>query len=702
MVKLSIYISYFFLIFNSFEIYYDLDSCPYSFSCKGDFSSDVCLVKTKTNSPEIFDIALDSNFNNSYTCDVHNAFISDSEKTIFNQKKSNKFLRPSYINGSCDSDSQCLVGICKNNKCITYSKCYSHEQCPLNTFCYLGKCIPLLEDGSTCDDSFQCKFNSFCNIKVKKCQKLFSIKDNSNISGIIDNNIINFEEICQTGGYAKYNKYLYCRSLYNINYECDENDKCLYFYISSKGYRNEIKSSTNCLCGFNKSRKKNCILANGEQDYINYLNIRKDFLFNESYIKKCHTLERNSREICNELINTDKSVYFRNFVQNYNNLKIKALEFHRIKDSEPCVKEVIFGYDTNSIIPLKQQCPRYSCNDSLPTCLFGANPFNDLGNNINIELNSKICSINEHCSLSSDSSNNQITSNDILKIMSEPKITGTCSIYTYWPGVRYPGEACNIDSDCISDFQCIDGVCSGFKENQNCTDTYQCEKGCFCSKETLKCTKQRKEGEKCQESWDCHNYLGCYRNRCIKLGILKPGVINTVATSPFPGNDRRELLCTTGEMDLNKNYCVENKYDDEWITKNNKIKDENGFIKCDYDEICYYDNGKNKYGKKCGCGYNNEGQGYCPLPSNINKDVWNERIKNIAIYAKNDCHSLSRYECYLQNSINDYKNKKKFDKNTIEAHLFYKAVPCAEKMFSQNRNIHINYFILGIFSLIFI
>ena len=87
MVKLFLYISYFFLIFNSFEIYYDLDSCPYSFSCKGDFSSDVCLVKTKTNSPEIFDIALDSNFNNSYTCDVHNAFISDSEKTIFNQKK---------------------------------------------------------------------------------------------------------------------------------------------------------------------------------------------------------------------------------------------------------------------------------------------------------------------------------------------------------------------------------------------------------------------------------------------------------------------------------------------------------------------------------------------------------------------------------------------------------------------------------------
>ena len=51
-------------------------------------------------------------------------------------------------------------------------------------------------------------------------------------------------------------------------------------------------------------------MGNGEQDYIEFLKIRKDFLFNENYIKKCHTLERDSKEICNELINTDKSVYF--------------------------------------------------------------------------------------------------------------------------------------------------------------------------------------------------------------------------------------------------------------------------------------------------------------------------------------------------------------------------------------------------------
>lgn len=50
-----------------------------------------------------------------------------------------------------------------------------------------------------------------------------------------------------------------------------------------------------------------------------------------------------------------------------------------------------------------------------------------------------------------------------------------------------------------------------------------------------------------------------------------------------------------------------------------KKKDVNGFIKCDYNEDCFYDNGKETIKKKCGCGYNSEGQGYCPLPNDQRK-----------------------------------------------------------------------------------
>lgn len=112
-------------------------------------------------------------------------------------------------------------------------------------------------------------------------------------------------------------------------------------------------------------------------------------------------------------------------------------------------------------------------------------------------------------------------------------------------------EDCNIDTDCILNNECKNGKCSGFNEGENCTKTYECSVGLFCDKDSKKCLKQKKEGETCKEGWDCQNYLGCYRGRCIKLGILKPGVINNEKTSPFP-NGRRELLCTTGiqKMDI--------------------------------------------------------------------------------------------------------------------------------------------------------
>ena len=100
-------------------------------------------------------------------------------------------------------------------------------------------------------------------------------------------------------------------------------------------------------------------------------------------------LERDTKEICNELINTEKSLYFRNFVKNYNKLKIKALEYHRIKDSEPCIKNVIFQYDANPVIPLKQKCPKYYCNSFIPACLLGYNHFTET-DDITFFLNSEI------------------------------------------------------------------------------------------------------------------------------------------------------------------------------------------------------------------------------------------------------------------------------------------------------------------------
>ena len=662
------------------EIKSEYEKCKYSFYCEKENMENICIKKLKTESDNIFDIIVNTCPNHS--CNAYNALIGDTQKIIKCKEYNPVLKRPSYPNGICFINSNCLSGICKNFSCINYNICSSHENCPIGTFCDKGECKNYLEDNEACTESYQCKFNSFCDKKEKICRKLFSFEDGKDITEIIDPNGENIGEICKSGGYIKITtsklgvKY-YCETLFNENLSCK--NKCIYKRDSNK---ENITMEDKCLCGFNKYRKKNCMLGNGEKEFKEYLAIRKDFLFNEDYIKKCHTLERDSNEICNELINTNNTVDFRKYAQNYKNLKINALEFHRIKDSDDCIKEVIFGYEKNPIIPIKQSCPKYICDNNINQCLYGLNEFNEDGKNITIRLNDKICTINEFCSIN----NGILATNDLMNIMEKKNIEGKCSIYFYWPGLRYPGEKCNINSDCAENNKCNNGICSGIDNGKHCNKTSQCKVGYYCNKELKVCSPQKDEGQKCVEGWDCKNYLGCYKGRCIKFGILKPGVLNTEQNSPFPGDERRYYLCNTGELDgddgTTGNYCVKSKYSEDWIKEKTKEIDKNGFIKCDYKESCFYDNGRRTIEKFCGCGYNSEGQGYCPLPSSLRIDDWNNRIKFLADFANNKCHTLSRFNCYIQNSMNDFVKKKMFDRKTINAHLFYKAVPCAEKMFS--------------------
>ena len=315
MVKFFLYYLFLLIIIKLVEAVDDeYEKCNFAFYCG--YSQNYCLSKIRTNSPDVFEIILDSDYNNSLTCDVNKAFVTETEINLISKSKSKNYLRPSYINGSCDNSAQCLIGICQNNKCVVYSKCISHEQCPLNTFCSEGICIPLLEDNSTCNNSYQCKFNSFCE-RENKCTKLFSLEDNTDITFLKNsrNYYNNIDEVCKSGGYLSSYSTVRCQTLYNEDYECD--DICEYRYNTGGKKDRHVEIKENCLCGYNRHRKKNCKLGNGEKEYIDFLNIRKEFLFNEDYIKKCHTLERDYKEICNELLNTDKSVNFRNFVKNY-------------------------------------------------------------------------------------------------------------------------------------------------------------------------------------------------------------------------------------------------------------------------------------------------------------------------------------------------------------------------------------------------
>ncbi len=400
-----------------------------------------------------------------------------------------------------------------------------------------------------------------------------------------------------------------------------------------------------------------------------------------------------------ELVNTNLTVSFRKYVKNFNNAKILALQHHRLHEAESCIKEAVFKFETSPIFSLNQSCPIVSCNEKSQNCLYGKNPLNEDGTNITIALNPEVCSQNEFCSLSGTDS--LINTTDI---MFNEVLEGQCMIYQGTQGLkRYPGEDCGINSDCkIEGSVCKNGKCTGISEGGKCNKTEQCLVGFYCNKEKA-CQQQKSEGETCVEGWDCKNYLGCYKSRCIKFGTIRGGIINNKEHAPFPGEEKRHYLCSTGELyhANNGDFCVETDYDNQWIQKRKKIIDENGFIKCDYGETCFYNNGINTTEKKCGCGYNDQGQGYCPLPSGRRLDQWEKRIKFIGETADNKCHSLSRFGCYLKNGYNDYVNSRTHDKNTIEAHLFYNAVPCAEKMFVSSNYLKINFIVLLALVIIF-
>ena len=681
--------------------------CTYSISCDNqeDESNNICATKKRTESNTIFEIKVKKC--PSMTCNIYNTLLGDTEKntTCENPQDNGLIQNPSYPGGICKSDLNCLSGICISGKCVDssiYENCHSHENCPLNTACINGICRNYLRPNEQCEDSFQCEFDSFCNKETKKCQKLFSFEDGADITNLTSENE-RIENLCKSGGYiteknSEGKLIKKCETLTNLNNSC--NDICSY----NKKSNNEIFiSEEKCMCGYNKYRSKFCVLGNGEKLYKEHLENKKKFIRNKTYTQYCHTLERDFDEICLELLNTDFSVPFRKYVKEYNNKKILALQHHRLQESEECIKEVVFNYNTKDIFNLKQTCPKFSCNPSQQNCLYGLNPLNDEGNGITISLNPDSCREKEYCSLQNEKKINTIINASL--IMENPKLEGQCKVFRENIYIkRYPGEDCIFDSDCLlEESSCINGKCSGVGLNGNCTNTSQCIVGYYCNKDLGLCDKQKGDGQTCKEAWDCQNYLGCYRGRCIKFGVLKKGIKITKEYAPFPGDDRRNYLCATGELEgedgLSGNYCVENDYNDTWVKNEGKEIEEGGFIKCNYGEKCLYFNGKNSFEKNCECGYNEEGQGYCPLPSGRKVKAWKERMQFLGNSAKNGCHSLSRFNCYLKNNYEFFAEKRKQEFNTLKAHLFHNPIDCAYKIFAKQNFIRYNFYFIGLFLL---
>ena len=692
---------YYFFLLSLIKLIFS-ETCTYSISCNEDLSSKYCATKKRTESNNIFEIKVKQC--PSMPCDIYNNLLGNDEKNTTCESSQNNIYnnQPSYPGGVCSSDLNCLSGVCISGKCVDKllnEECHNHENCPLNLACIKGSCRPYLSLNYPCEDSFQCEFDLFCNKITKRCQKLFSLNDGVEITDLVASTE-RMENLCKSGGFViekNINGSLIkkCETLTNLDNSC--NDICRY---KRKSNGEIYESEEKCMCGYNKYRSKYCVLGNGEQVYKEHLENKINFMKNKNYTKFCHTLERDLDEICLELINTDLSVSFRRYVQNYNNKKILALQHHRLQESEECIKGAIFNYDTKKIFNINQTCPKFTCDTKKENCLYGINPLNEKGNDISVILNQNWCHEKEYCTIQNEKEVNKIINASL--IMENEYLEGMCKIFQENINIRrYPGEQCNFDVDCIlPNSTCNNGKCSGGGLNDDCNETFQCLVGLYCNKELGQCKEQKGEGQTCVEGWDCQNYLGCFKGRCIKFGLLKKGIKVSWDLAPFPGEDKRNYLCYTGELEqsdgLHGNFCVENDYDDNWVKSKGKNIDEDGFIECNFGEKCYYINGKNKFDRDCQCGYNKMGQGFCPLPSARNREAWVERMKFIGNSAKNGCHSLSRFNCYLKHDYNFYKEKRQHDAKTLEAHLFHNSIDCAYKVFVKQNYIKYSFYFIGL------
>ena len=412
-----------------------------------------------------------------------------------------------------------------------------------------------------------------------------------------------------------------CRTIANADsniYNCDLNLPCN--YTDSKG---DALSMNSCECVYNQFGSSQCMLGTvNNTDFTTYLNNVKDILNavekcngDEPRFKYCREYTRNNWNVKKRVISNQKT-------------QIYAYAKHQLNNADYCVPKVVFGYDDTPPQPRdnKWQCPQYKCDANISfvinqtdtnttrrdkVCVYTDNPFNELGNNATVYPRA-VCKSDEFCNFNPDLVNTNWTSKHYCVKASDVSHDRK----------KLPGEKCTSHDSCVktklSDVgYCIDGLCSGRKENENCSVHEDCLAGTFCN--GLKCEKQQSEGRFCIDKYHCANNLGCLNNTCTGLFSQRNGT--------YLNNMSLDIsLCLDGYIKEGTNQCA------SWTYKN-QTPDVNGFLKCNLGDICYYTtgfytNGENDtIGMNCECGYNEDGQGFCPLPASYRKIFYKYRYK---------------------------------------------------------------------------
>jgi len=236
-------------------------------------------------------------------------------------------------------------------------------------------------------------------------------------------------------------------------------------------------------------------------------------------------------------------------------------------------------------------------------------------------------------------------------------------------------------SDCIFPGCGSDLKCSGTPLNGACNSTTYCLSGTYCSIfANMTCQPQLAAGANCTSMFDCQNNLGCYNGVCTAFGtkVLGSDVSSNTVTGFHNESNIVQYFCEVGSVN-SLFQCAMYNYTATTATK----VDSNGFVPCAYADQCSYTNGVDSRTDTCQCGYNPNGQGYCPVAAAYKTTDYKNAQKTLVGLTKNTCHSLNRFLCYkgdaklqLQALTDGHK--------TSTAHLFYNSVSCAYDVLSSS------------------
>ena len=581
--------------------------------------------------------------------------------------KENNFKRLPSL--PCEKNEDCLSGICQNKYCLGKlfeETCQSASDCEYGYTCRKDsnneyKCLEPITTGNKCEMDTDCVHESGCLDHI--CTQYFSLENNQKGNYISNQNL----SFCKSG-YSDFIGICQNLSLINETNECNEENKCTYNNTITGEL---IKKEENCLCGYNPDGKKYCLLGSANKNYTKYISKLKEYYLNN---KNCHLSERSDEGCQKDLLSNDNFIITK--IHELINAKYWAKSNNKLIKAPICAYKVempdfdgnIKGDDDIPPIPGEGSCAIYKCESSNAEGFCAKSIYKNVFN-ISISLYD-ICSEKIFCKIGGEP-------NEVFYNGSD--VNSKC--FSSELNIRYPGEACTIDSECVyplnnpsSQFhKCKNGRCAGMDEDEICEDNTWCLAGYYCDKFSGKCKEQKEEGDGCSETKECVNDLICLNGKCEdKLFSLGNGQ----KVPEYENIEIKKRFCKSGEVI--DNTCV--SYNDI----DNKM-DNDKYLKCDFGKTCKYKviglSEQKEIEFKCPCGYNSEGVGYCPHFH----DYWSEEREEYQEVLKtnydNECHTENRYNCYKKDKE---EKEKEFKNKIINGHLFFNSVPCANKVLDGN------------------